>query len=118
MFTTIMKFVAIATSAVGLLVGSSAGHKSLFLLAVCLGAIVVFVQAARAGKYLWVGVFAAVAVLFNPVLPAALTSNPLLFLVFDSLAVILFIISLQVLKNSPRLSTASITDRTPGSESL
>ncbi len=118
MFTTTMKLIAIATSATGLLVGSSAGHKSLFLLAVCIGAIVVFVQAARAGKYLWAAVFAVVAVLFNPVLPIAPTSNSLLFLVFDAMTVILFIISLQVLKNSPRLSTASITDRTPGSESL
>jgi uncharacterized protein DUF6804 len=118
MLTTIVKFIAIAASAVGLLVGSSVGHQSLFLLAVCIGAIVVLVQAVRAGKYLWVGVFAAVAVLFNPLLPAAPTSSSVLFLVLDAMTVILFLVSLQVLKNRPRLSTASITDRTPGSESL
>ena len=39
-------------------------------------------------------------------------------MVLDGAAMILFIASLQVLKNRPRLSLASITDRTPGSESL
>jgi Family of unknown function (DUF6804) len=99
-------------------VGSSAGQKSLFLIAVCAGAIVVCMQAVRARRYFWMTAFAMLAVIFNPILRGALSFNPSLFLVFDATAVILFIVSLQVLKNRPRLSPASITDRTPGSESL
>lgn len=113
-----MKFLGIAAAVIGLLVGSSAGHRSLFLVAVCAGAIAACMQAVRARRYLWTTAFAALALIFNPVLRGALTIDPALFLVLDATAVILFIVSLQVLKNRPRMSLASITDRTPGSESL
>ncbi len=118
MFNATMKFLGIATAGIGLLVGVSAGQKSLFLVAVCAGATAVCVQAVRARRYLWVTAFAVLALIFNPVLRGALSLKPLLFVVLDGTAMILFIASLQVLKNRPRLSLASITDRTSGSESL
>jgi hypothetical protein len=40
------------------------------------------------------------------------------FLVLDALTLVLFMVSLRGLETRPPLSIASITDRTPGSESL
>ena len=86
--------------------------------AVCVlaGAVAVLVQAVRASKYVWIGLFVVVACTFNPIPPISL--SPSLFLVLDALTLVLFMVSLRGLGTKPRLSIASITDRTPGSESL
>jgi hypothetical protein len=84
---------------------------------VSLGAFLVARQAVRAGKRSWAGGFYAMMVLFNPFLAMIAFSGDLaLFLVLASLA--LFVVSLRALKTQPLLSIPSITDRTPGSESL
>jgi hypothetical protein len=80
------------------------------------GAIVVFVEAAGAGKYVWAATFLAVGALFNPVLPIMLPRN--LFLVLDLACLVMFLVSLAVWKANPRLSIASTTDPTLRSESL
>jgi len=85
-------------------------------LVVFAGAIVVLVQSTSRGKYLWATAFLAVGVLFNPVLPIMLPRNTFVMLELTSL--VLFALSLAALKRTPRLSIASITDRTPGSQSL
>jgi uncharacterized protein DUF6804 len=116
MLTTIMKWVAIAALLLALFWQVFAENGTLLRLVVCAGAVVAFAEAARGGKYIWIGIFLAVAALFNPILPVALP--PTVLLVLNATTLILFMLSLQVLKTKPRLSIASITDRTPGSESL
>lgn len=80
------------------------------------GAVVVMVQAARSRRYVWMSLFLLVAVIFNPALPVVLSRSA--FLVLDVATLAMFGLSVVVLKNTPRLSIASITDRTPGSLSL
>jgi hypothetical protein len=79
-------------------------------------ATMVILQAASVRECRWVAVFCVVACLFNPVLPFGFSTAPTL--VMNTLALILFALSLKLLKTPPRLSIASITDRMPGSESL
>jgi hypothetical protein len=83
---------------------------------VCVSALMVVAQAWRDGKYLWAAGFVAIAALFNPVLPVSISRNAFLWL--DALCIVTFLISLAVLKRHPILSIPSITNRTPGSESL
>jgi len=85
-------------------------------LVVFAGAIVVLVQSTSRGKYLWAMAFLAVGVLFNPVLPIMLSRNT--FVMLEMVSLVLFAASLAALKRIPRLSIASITGRTPGSQSL
>lgn len=85
-------------------------------LVVFAGAIVALLQSTSRGKYLWATAFLAVGVLFNPVLPIMLPRNT--FVLAELLSVVLFAVSLAALKMTPRLSIASITDRTPRSPSL
>jgi hypothetical protein len=116
MITRIAKILAITVLLVGLLWSSSADYRSLLLALVWAGAIVVFAQAVRTGKHLWMAIFLGVACLFNPILP--ITLSPSMSLVLRATTLLLFMVSLRVLKFTPKLSIASITDRTPGSESL
>jgi hypothetical protein len=116
MFTKIMKWIAIAALLLGLFWHPFAQSRKLLQLAVLAGAVTVLVQAVRAGKYMWIGLFVVVACVFNPVRP--ISSSPSLLLILDALTLVLFMVSLQGLETKPRPSIASITDRTPGSESL
>jgi len=116
MLTKIMKWIAMAALLVALFWRPFADNRSLLHYAVLAGAVAVLVQAVRAGKYMWIGLFAAVACIFNPIRPISL--SPSLFLVLDALTLVLFMVSLRGLETKSRLSIASITDRTPGSESL
>ena len=83
---------------------------------ICVSALMVVAQAWREGKYVWAAGFAAIAVLFNPAVPVAISRTA--FLWVDALCIATFLVSLAVLKRHPRLSIPSITNRTPGSESL
>lgn len=118
MFATIMKWVSIAALFLAAMFRRSAVDYELLLsVVIFMGAIVVLQQAARERQYHWVAGFAAVAVLFNPVAPvfqAGGSSFPLI--VFG--CSVLFVVSALTLKTRPMLSIPSITDRTPGSESL
>ena len=119
MLTKIMKWGSIAA----LLILAALNSRSLAdyrtvlaALVVCAGAIVVLVQSIGAGKYIWAAAFLAISVLFNPALPISLPRNT--FVMLDLACLVLFAVSLAALKMTPRLSIASITDRTPGSQSL
>ncbi len=114
--TKIMKWIAIAALLLALFWHPFAESRILLQFAVLAGAVAVLVQAVRAGKYVWIGLFVAVACIFNPIRPFAFSAN--LFLVLDAITLVLFMVSLGRLAMKPRLSIASITDRTPGSESL
>lgn len=117
MLTQIMKCIA----AVALVVAVFSWHSSPYLtiavqFIVCMGAGLVFMQAISERKRLWAIGFFGVAVLFNPVVPVALSGNSFIWL--DAICLILFLFSLALVRNSPRLSPASITDPGPRNESL
>jgi hypothetical protein len=111
------KWIAVAALFLALFWQPFAENRILLQYVVWVGAILVFVQAVRAGKYLWSGLFLAVAGIFNPIRPVGL--SPTVFLFLDAITLVLFMVSLgRGLATKPTLSIASITDRTPGSESL
>ena len=121
MLTKLMKWIASAALLAGLLLSVFPGryalgyHVGLLILIPAAATVVVF-QAASLREYRWVAAFGVVACLFNPVVPLGFSAAPTL--VVNTLALILFALSLKLLKTPPRLSIASITDRMPRSESL
>ena len=116
MFTKIMKWVSIVVLLLAVLRLPTASYQVLLEIVVCVAGLLVLTQAVRAGKYFWAAGFLAIAVLFNPVVPVALSRKILLGLDWVCLAA--FLLSLAALKRQPTLSMPSITNRTPGSESL
>ncbi len=116
MFTKIMKWVSIAVLLLAVLRLPTASYQVLLGIVVCVSALLVVTQAVRVGKYFWAAGFVAIAVLFNPVVPVALSRKTFLWL--DSVCLMTFLVSLAVLKRQPTLSMPSITNRTPGSEPL
>ncbi len=117
MFATIMKSVSIAALLLEAMSWRSAGNYHLPDFVVCMGAIVVVMQAVRAQQYLWAAGFLAIAVIFNPVVLVLRLSGGLSLLLVSA-CIALFAVSLVALKTQPLLSIPSITDRCPGSESL
>ncbi len=113
-----MKWVCIvALVGAALLTPSNWGARSMLNLIVCCGAVVIVNQAWRTSQWSWVVAFVAVALAFNPLeplLPAYRTGHYLLL----ALTTLLYASSLFAFRGSPVLSIPSITDRTPGSESL
>lgn len=93
------------------------GLELLFSFLVFMGAIIVFLQALGEKQYAWAGGFIGIAMAFNPAAPlfGALGSW---FSMMALACAAIFAVSLLALKTRPVLSMASITDRTPGSESL
>ena len=83
---------------------------------VCAAAVVEMVQAARVRRAGWILVFLAITVLFNPLVPMVFSRGVYLTLYLGCLAA--FLLSFRMTLPAARLSMASITDRTPGSESL
>jgi hypothetical protein len=121
MLTTFMKWIASAALLGGLVLLAfpgvyARGYQAGLLILIPAAATVVIFQAAFLGEYRWVAAFGVVAFLFNPVVPLGFSAAP--SLVVNTLALILFGLSLKLLKTPPRLSIASITDCMPGSESL
>jgi hypothetical protein len=115
MFTTVLKAIAV----VGLIIAlfwRSPNYEALLSFLVCMAALVVVGQAIQLKNYVWIAVFLAVCALFNPVFPVTMSSN--VHLTANIVCAGLFASSLLLLKTLPRMSVASITDRTPGSESL
>jgi Family of unknown function (DUF6804) len=95
---------------------ASAGAEILLDILICVGAMAVATQAIARPKYVWTTGFVLIAVLFNPIVPVGLPRN--IFLVLDLSCLIAFLISLEALKVQQPLSIPSISNRTPGSESL
>ena len=96
---------------------ASSNYQTELNLVVCVGAALVAVQAYKAAAYRWAAGFLAIGFLFNPVVPVFRLAGlvGLALLVF---AIGPFAISLAALRTAPLLSIPSITDRTPGSQSL
>ena len=115
MFTKVLK----ATAVVGLLIAlfwRSPNYEELLSFFVCVAALVVVGQAIQLKNVIWIAVFLAICALFNPVFPVAMSRN--VQLMVNLVCAGLFATSLLLLKTLPRTSMLSITDRTPGSESL
>jgi len=115
MFTAILKAVAVA----GLLIAlfwRSPNYEELLSFFICLAALVVTGQAIQLRNSAWVAVFLAICALFNPVFPVTMSRN--VHLTANLACAGLFATSLLLLRTLPRMSMLSITDRTPGSESL
>src|SRR5271165_2893650 len=118
MRTRLVKWLCMAVLFVAFLSWRSMAHYELGVrLVVCAGAALVAVQAYRAGRQLWMAGFVLIAILFNPAIPAFQFAG-ILGLFAIVLAGASFAGSLDALKAQPLLSMPSITDRTPGSESL
>ena len=118
MITKMMKYAAIVTLVVAALLWSyAAAYERILGFVVSLGAFLVALQALRAHKRGWAAGFLGIALLFNPFLPiGAFAGYPALVLLPVTMA--LFASSLYTLKTQPLLSMPSITNRTPGSQSL
>lgn len=82
------------------------GYLELFQIVVWLTAILVVIQAIRAGRYSYfmAAGFLAIVVLFNPVVPVTLTRNE--FLWMDSFSFVMFVISLTALGMQLKRSTS------------
>jgi len=118
MHTKVLTWLSIAALLATLALWSSAPAFQLELnLVVSVAATVVLIHAFQARKYRWMAGFLATALLFNPAIPIfRLGGSVSLALVILSL--VLFTISLAALRPPPLMSIPSITDRTPGSQSL
>ena len=119
LITQVMKWVSIAVLLLAALWRFPASDELVHLVlqfVVCAGALLVAVQAGRGSKYLWAAGFIAIALLFNPVVPIALSRK--IFLWLDCVTLAAFLVSLAVLRRQPAFSMPSITNQTRGSESL
>jgi hypothetical protein len=118
MRTKVVKWVSIAALLLTVLFWSAAANFQLALnVVVSAAAVVVVVQAVQTKRYGWAAGFAALALLFNPAVPVFRLSGGFSLLLVG-LSIAPFAVSLAALRAQPRLSVPSITDRSPGSESL
>jgi len=117
MATKLSKWCAIAALLALIVLWRSSDSRTLIAgFVVCTAAVVTAWQAVRVRKYAWILVFIAIVVLFNPLVPMVFPRTAFLMIYVACLAT--FLLSLRMAVPQPRLSMASITDRTPGSESL
>jgi len=111
-----MKYVAISALLAGMFWKMEPNLRSYLDFVVAAGAAFVLVQAANLHKYWWVAVYVVIVCLFNPIRPIAFSFGTLMTLQIMTAAT--FAVSLQMLKTSPRLTIASITEANPKTESL
>ena len=116
MLTKIMTWVSIGVLLIAVLIYPAASYPLLVGIVICLSAVLVVRQAVRLRKYFWAGGFVAIAVLFNPVMPVALSGKTFLWL--DAASLMTFLISLAALKGRPSLPIPSVANRKPASEPL
>jgi uncharacterized protein DUF6804 len=115
--TTIMKWTSLI-----ILTGApffwrpASGYAIMLEFVICLSAILVSFQAARAGKQLWAIAFAGLAVLLNPVIAVPVSQS--IFLWINMLCMIMFLAAVKFLKTDPKLSIQSITYPGPPNQSL
>ena len=116
MLTKIMKWACIAVLFLAVVRMPNTSYQVLLEILVCVGAILVVTQAVQESKYFWAAGFTAIAVFFNPIIPVTLSRK--MFLWLDAACLMAFLVSFAAFKRRPLLSIPSITNRTPGSESL
>jgi hypothetical protein len=118
MYTKVLTWLSIAALLSVLAFWNSApAFQRQLNLVVCVAATAVLIQAFQAKKYGWAAGFLVTALLFNPAIPIFRLAGGI-GLAFVILSMALFAISLAALRPPTLLSIPSITDRTPGSQSL
>ena len=115
-FSKIMKFACAGALLLMIFWLASPLVQLLLEMLICVGAITVAMEAISKPKYIWAAGFASIAVTFNPAIPVTLSRK--VFVWVDMVCIVAFLLSVAALKRRPVLSIPSITDRTPGSESL
>lgn len=115
MLTKYTKWAAMV-ALLGCLLWPMFASRAMLPFAVAAAPVVVLVQAAKMGEYRWVAAFVVVACVFNPVVPVEFPR--FVAVILDGITILLFGLSVLMLKTPPRFSIPSITDRMPGSESL
>jgi Family of unknown function (DUF6804) len=116
MLTKILKCCSVIALLAVIVLRPSAGYVLLTQFLVCAAAIMATVESLQGGKPVPAVVFVLLAIAFNPVLPLGMSQG--VFLGTATIALGMFMVSILTFRPRPRLSMASITDRTPGSESL
>ena len=113
MLTKAMTWLSVAALVLAVLTRSSLRITGLVI---CVGAVVVLIRAVRMREHYWTAGLIVMALLFNPLMP--LPVSPTMILGLELACILAFLASLFALRSQPLLSIPSITDRTPGSESL
>jgi hypothetical protein len=116
MLTTIMKYVAIVTLLATMFWQMAPNLRSYPDFVIATGAVFVLVQAINLRKYWWAAGFVAILFLFNPVRSLGFSFRTMVALQIMTAAV--FAVSVQMLKTSPRMTIASITETNPNTEAL
>ncbi len=106
MITRSIKWVAIAALLVAFF-ARSAGYQLFLQLVISAGALWVVGQAIRTGKHYWAAAFAAIVVLYNPILPFALPT--FMSFVLGVICLWAFGASLLMLKATEMPPLASVT---------
>ena len=112
----LFKFSSLIALVAALVLLASAGYAVLTQLLVCAVAIMAALESFQTPKPALATVFILFALGFNPVFPLSI-SQPV-FLGVAIIAFCMFTVSVMTFHARRRLSMASTTDRTPGSESL
>ena len=106
MFSKMMKWFSVVALLLALFWRPSTSFQVMLGILICVSALLVVTQAVRAGKYIWALGFAAMAVLFNPVVPVGLSRSSFLWL--DAICIVTFLLSLVALRTRPVLSIPGI----------
>jgi hypothetical protein len=89
-----MKCVSITTLGLAVLGFPAASFQVLLKMVVCVTALLVITQAVRSNRQIWAVVFGLIALLFNPVLPVALSPSTMLWV--EAICLIAFLVSPSV----------------------
>jgi Family of unknown function (DUF6804) len=116
MFTLIMKWFSIVSLTLAVFLRSSPNFQLFLQGAICVAALLVFIQALRTHKYGWATGFLVITVLFNPVAPVSLPGR--FYFLLDLACLGAFLASVVAVRPTPIPSIPSITGRRTGSESL
>lgn len=109
MLTKTMKWVSIAILLLALFWQPLQNHQVALEILICVGALLVVTQAWRTQKYFWATGFVAIAVLFNPIVPLALTRKT--FFLLELVCLAAFLLSLTVLTGKPLAPAPGIINR-------
>ena len=112
MLTKAMQCVSIVILGLAVLQLPTANFQVLLGMFICVAAILVATEAVRLGKYFWAAGFGVIALLFNPVVPVALSRRTSLWL--DWVCLITFLVSLTAFKRQPTLSAPPVVNGTSG----
>ena len=116
MLTKIMMWVSIAMVLLALLELPVTSEPLLVEIVVCASSLLVMCKAVRSGQYFLATGFLPLIVAFSPISPILISGWAFLWLNWIGLAA--FLVAVITLKTERTLSMPSITNRTPGRESL